>query len=1008
MDINHELVNEKVTEYESQHPAYAAYADFLRTVLARACKRLMPYVIVESRPKTIASFAEKIVRKQWKFENIPGYDITDRCGARVITQTAEEKALACAYVEKHFLIDRDNSLDQKTQHGEREFGYLAVHYVVQIPGSAKEMEGQPVPATVQTGPDGFKAEVQVKTLLEHAWANPLHDRLYKVQITPPRQIKREAASLAATLEHSDERLGSVADDVDAFLGHYAAYMAPDKLNDEIKIVDAAIKALEGKGDVQQEVAQRLRLGRLYRLAGHTEMAVRVWNKSVKAPSPYREALRMELGYGKCVLSREKPDGGPYRAGMKLLRQAAESGVTDCQIETAAARRIRAEAARRLAWAYSNQQGKEVDARDWYRRALDLDPANPYHLSDFLSHEIYCSQNAGLAHPMRHYIDEAIRTCARHIAVGIEQPRAQFTMGRLQLLVGRLDQAMDAYLKAVRVLLKSSPHLQDTPITDELEFMHRINLGRPLQPEQRQICQLLRLARAVRRLRDGASFDLSDVMSPHARRLKPGDLKRALVVVGGAGRMSPREVRSHVNVIRWALEHTDGLVLSGGTRVGIPGVVGQEYARLHAKRGKRIQLVGYVPSRLPTMFSPDSERYDLLIKTDGDGFSALEPIQAWVDMLGIGLRPEDVRILGFEGGQIAAVEYRLALTLGAKVAVVPGSGRAVDDLLNDPEWSSDPDLIKLYRDVHDEATVRAFVRPAAASFQKEQLDELGAIVHAAYLRESPYSDVDPVRQPYKDLRSDLQNSNRQQVLYAAEILASEGYSLEFVGKPGEIIQPEFSPEQIARMAELEHGRWNMERLAAGWKPTPARTKDAAKRTNPNLTTWARLEPGARKYDFDAIHNYAELLKQAGYRIVKPGVEPIGKPLAMSVKVLIRNDRGRYLAIRRSGYSKHNAGKWDLPGGKVDPGENFTQALTREVQEETGLTIRPRHLVGSAQSEAPSKIVVYIILMADLVRGKVRISHEHTEYRWTPPDRFAKLDFCEQFREITDHPGQWPLE
>ena len=64
---------------------------------------------------------------------------------------------------------------------------------------------------------------------------------------------------------------------------------------------------------------------------------------------------------------------------------------------------------------------------------------------------------------------------------------------------------------------------------------------------------------------------------------------------------------------------------------------------------------------------------------------------------------------------------------------------------------------------------------------------------------------------------------------------------------------------------------------------------------------------------------------------------GKPLALSVKVVVRDVSGRCLLLKRSLRSKGNPGKWDLPGGKVDPGENFTQGILREVAEETGLTI-----------------------------------------------------------------------
>jgi 8-oxo-dGTP diphosphatase len=63
----------------------------------------------------------------------------------------------------------------------------------------------------------------------------------------------------------------------------------------------------------------------------------------------------------------------------------------------------------------------------------------------------------------------------------------------------------------------------------------------------------------------------------------------------------------------------------------------------------------------------------------------------------------------------------------------------------------------------------------------------------------------------------------------------------------------------------------------------------------------------------------------------------KPYGLSVKMVLRDDNGRCLLLKRSMNSKWYAGKWEFPGGKVDPGENFGDALLREVFEETGLRI-----------------------------------------------------------------------
>jgi 8-oxo-dGTP diphosphatase len=121
----------------------------------------------------------------------------------------------------------------------------------------------------------------------------------------------------------------------------------------------------------------------------------------------------------------------------------------------------------------------------------------------------------------------------------------------------------------------------------------------------------------------------------------------------------------------------------------------------------------------------------------------------------------------------------------------------------------------------------------------------------------------------------------------------------------------------------------------------------------------------------------------------------KPFRLSVKVIVVDDRGRCLLLKRSMASKGNPGKWDFPGGKVDPGENFTDALLREIAEETGLTVTLEHVIGTAESELPAFIVAYLFFQAHTKAGRVQISQEHDEYRWVERERLPQMDIATQF-------------
>lgn len=122
----------------------------------------------------------------------------------------------------------------------------------------------------------------------------------------------------------------------------------------------------------------------------------------------------------------------------------------------------------------------------------------------------------------------------------------------------------------------------------------------------------------------------------------------------------------------------------------------------------------------------------------------------------------------------------------------------------------------------------------------------------------------------------------------------------------------------------------------------------------------------------------------------------KPFSLSVKAIVRDADGRCLLLRRSAASQGNAGKWDLPGGKLDPGERVDQTLCREVVEETGLTISVCRVAGAAQSELRDRTVVYLILEAYLESGQVRLSEEHDDSAWVTLSELPKMDLAEQFR------------
>ncbi len=127
----------------------------------------------------------------------------------------------------------------------------------------------------------------------------------------------------------------------------------------------------------------------------------------------------------------------------------------------------------------------------------------------------------------------------------------------------------------------------------------------------------------------------------------------------------------------------------------------------------------------------------------------------------------------------------------------------------------------------------------------------------------------------------------------------------------------------------------------------------------------------------------------------------KPFALSVKVIVRGPDGRCLLLRRSSASKGNPGKWEFPGGKLDPGESFDAGLLREVIEETRLSavdVQLTRAVGVAQSEVGDRRVVYLFMEAIAGSSDVELSEEHDAYDWVPVSDLQTRDLAPQYQDI----------
>jgi hypothetical protein len=136
--------------------------------------------------------------------------VTDLCGLRVVTYHVEETEAVAALVRDQFDVDLKNSVDKSKPADPDRFGYKSIHYVVRIDPARPEFRDSP----------RMSAEIQIRTILQHAWAEIDHRIRYKSNRAVSGPLQRDLFRLSALLELGDLEFSRIRE---AFLARMQAH-----------------------------------------------------------------------------------------------------------------------------------------------------------------------------------------------------------------------------------------------------------------------------------------------------------------------------------------------------------------------------------------------------------------------------------------------------------------------------------------------------------------------------------------------------------------------------------------------------------------------------------------------------------------------------------------------------------------------------------------------------------------------------------------------------------------
>jgi ppGpp synthetase/RelA/SpoT-type nucleotidyltranferase len=199
-------------EYRQQRPVFAKMQETIPAQVRSLFEEAGIVVAsIESRVKEEKSLAGKLELKGAKYASLA--DITDIFGMRIITFYIDDVDKVASVVERLFEVDWDNSVDKRKLHEVDRFGYMSLHYICRHPDFP------------------FRFEVQMRTILQHAWANMNHDTGYKSDVEVPMEYMRNMNRLAGMLELVDEQFSRIRTEINDYRRQVQSLVASGHLEE---------------------------------------------------------------------------------------------------------------------------------------------------------------------------------------------------------------------------------------------------------------------------------------------------------------------------------------------------------------------------------------------------------------------------------------------------------------------------------------------------------------------------------------------------------------------------------------------------------------------------------------------------------------------------------------------------------------------------------------------------------------------------------------------------------
>jgi putative GTP pyrophosphokinase len=327
--------------YEPRRQEFAECAQAVRSVIASLLRdERVLHQSLEARAKTAESFGRKAAFPSEDNPEKPKYpdpmaEITDLAAVRVITYLLDDVERVNEIVEREFEIVEKSTRSGLLDEGER-LGYQSIHYLVRFASPRCDL-------VEYARFKDLVVEIQVRTILQHAWAEIEHDIQYKSRETT-LSIKRRFASLAGVVEIADREFQAISTE-DRERRFNARNLIKEGVLDDVEITSDALKAYldekygpDGRvSEASYEWAARILKRLEFRVLGNVDQTVApydddqvsriLWKKRQGQVNRFMDVLLAALG-DRFVLSlpwvQADPDNAEWMR--RMLMRLQEGGI----------------------------------------------------------------------------------------------------------------------------------------------------------------------------------------------------------------------------------------------------------------------------------------------------------------------------------------------------------------------------------------------------------------------------------------------------------------------------------------------------------------------------------------------------------------------------------------------------------------------------------------------------------------------------------------------------------